>query len=116
MIPPDGLKHKLLDEVINGIPPNTGCEILDGKYTDDEWNDDKNKISNKSEDRDSTSNTMPECDEPSVACTSENESTPVNPELKADLECFGSIEFVITTEKKESSTNFFRFWLRLKMF
>ena len=116
MIRPDGLKHKLLDKVINGIPPNTGCEILDGKYTDDEWNDDKNKISNKSEDRDSTSNTMPECDEPSVACTSENESTPVNPELKADLECFGSIEFVITTEKKESSTNFFCFWLRLKMF
>lgn len=116
MIPPDGLKHKLLDEVINGIPPNTGCEILDGKYTDDEWNDDKNKISNKSEDRDSTSNTMPECDEPSVACTSENESTPVNPELKADLKCFGSIESVITTEKKESSTNFFCFWLRLKMF
>lgn len=59
---------------------------------------------------------MPECDEPSVACTSENESTPVNPELKADLECFCSIESVITTEKKESSTNFFCFWLRLKMF
>ena len=59
---------------------------------------------------------MHECDGPSVACTSENESTPVNPELKADLECFGSIESVITTEKKESSTSFFRFWLRLKMF
>lgn len=36
MIRPDGLKHKLLDKVINGIPPNTGCEILNGKYTDDE--------------------------------------------------------------------------------
>ena len=98
MIPPDGAKRKLLDEVIDGMPPDEGCEVLDGEYTHDEWDDNENENANESEDEDSTSNTVPQNDVLSVACTPENESTPerestpVDPELKADLEYLGRIE------------------------
>ena len=32
MIPPDGVKRKL-DGVLDSVPPNMGCEVLDGKLT-----------------------------------------------------------------------------------
>ena len=48
---------------------------------------------------------MPPSDTPSTTCTPENESTPVDLELKAYLECLSRIESVITAKKKESSFN-----------
>ena len=60
---------------------------------------------------------MPQSDVPSVTCTPESESAPVDPESKADLECLSRIESVIAAEKKKKALLiFFRFWLRLKMF
>ena len=48
MITKDGVKRKLLDEVINSIPPDKGSEIYDEEYTDDEWDDNENKYQNES--------------------------------------------------------------------
>ena len=93
MIPPDSLKCKLLDEVIDGIPPE-GCETLDRGYNDDEWNDYEKENTDESEDEDSNSSLVPESDVPSVACTPEKES--------AHLECLSRIESVITAEKKRN--------------
>ena len=60
MIPPDGVKRKILDEVIDGIPPDEGCEILDGEYSHHKWDDDENLNGNQSEYEDSASNTVPQ--------------------------------------------------------
>ena len=40
MISPDGVKRKLVDEV---IPPDEGCEVLDGVCTDEEWDDNESE-------------------------------------------------------------------------
>lgn len=48
MIAKDGVKRKLLDEVINSIPSDKGSEIYDEEYTDDEWDDNENKYQNES--------------------------------------------------------------------
>ena len=32
MIPPDGVKQKL-DRVVDSVPPDKGCEVLDGEVT-----------------------------------------------------------------------------------
>ena len=32
MIPPDGVKQKL-DGVVDSVPPDKGCEVLDGELT-----------------------------------------------------------------------------------
>ena len=73
MTTPDGVKRKLLDEVIDGIPPEEGCEILDGEYTQDKWDDNENENANESEDEDITSNTVCQSAVSSVAYTPENE-------------------------------------------
>lgn len=49
MIPPDGVKRKIRDEVIDGIPPDEGCEILDEEYSHHKWDDDENLNGNQSE-------------------------------------------------------------------
>lgn len=59
IIPSDGVKRKLLDEVTGGFLPDEGSEILDGEYTDDEWDDDENENANESKDKDSTSTMVP---------------------------------------------------------
>ena len=48
MITKDGVKRKLLDEVIYSIPPDKGSGIYDEEYTDDEWDDNENKYQNES--------------------------------------------------------------------
>ena len=35
MIPPDGIKQKL-DRVVDDVPPDEGCEVLDGELTEEE--------------------------------------------------------------------------------
>lgn len=60
MIPPDGVKRKIRDEVIDGIPPDEGCEILDEEYSHHKWDDDENLNGNQSEYEDSASNTVPQ--------------------------------------------------------
>ena len=37
MIPPDGVKRKL-DGVVERVPPDKGCEVLDGELTH-EWDE-----------------------------------------------------------------------------
>ena len=32
MIPPDGIK-RILDGVVESVPPDKGCEVLDGELT-----------------------------------------------------------------------------------
>ena len=59
IIPPDGVNRKLLDEVIDGIPPDEGCEITDGEYTNDEWNNDVYENANVSEYENSTGIKVP---------------------------------------------------------
>ena len=59
MIPPDSLKRKLLDEVIDSISPEEGCETLDRGYNDDEWDDDEKENADESEDEDSNSSLVP---------------------------------------------------------
>ena len=36
MTPPDGVKGKL-DGIIDSIPTDKACEVLDGEVTDEEW-------------------------------------------------------------------------------
>ena len=100
IIPSDGVKRKLLDEVTGGFLPDEGSEILDGEYTDDEWDDDENENANESKDKDSTSTMVPQSDVLGVACTPENESTPNDSKLKAYLKCLNKIESAITAKKK----------------
>ena len=33
MIPPDGVERKL-DGVVDSVPPDKGCEVLDGEFAD----------------------------------------------------------------------------------
>ena len=43
MIPPDGVKLKF-DGVVDSVPPNKECEVLDGELTHEHWdgNDSEN--------------------------------------------------------------------------
>ena len=38
MIPPDGAKQKL-DGVVDSVPPDKGCESLDGELTHEYWDE-----------------------------------------------------------------------------
>ena len=38
MIPPDSIKQKL-DGVVDSVPPNKGCEVLDRKLNHEKWDE-----------------------------------------------------------------------------
>ena len=38
MIPPDCVKRKL-DGVVESVPPDKGCEVLDGELTHEKWDE-----------------------------------------------------------------------------
>ena len=38
MIPPDGVEQRL-DGVVDSIPPDKGCEVLDGELTHGKWDE-----------------------------------------------------------------------------
>ena len=38
MIPPDCVKRKL-DGVVESVPPDKGCEVLDGELTHKKWDE-----------------------------------------------------------------------------
>ena len=112
MIPPDGVKRKL-DGVVDSVPPDEGCEVLDGEVTDEEW--DENDNENVADSDDEEENVLPQnVSPPEDESMPGNESVPVDPELKADLECLSRIESAINSEKKSSSANLLPFLVRVE--
>ena len=43
MIPPDIVKRKL-DGVVDSVPPDKGCEVLDGELTHQQWDENNSEI------------------------------------------------------------------------
>ena len=81
--------------------------------TDQDW--DENDNENVADSDDEEENLLPKGvpppeDEPMPG----NESVPVDPEFKADLECLNRIESAISSEKKNSSANLLPFLVRVE--
>ena len=109
MIPPEGVKRKL-NEVVDGIPPDEGYEILGGESTDDEWDSDEgeNESEDETNDTEQLSNTQ------MTDNIADNEYASVDPEVEADLACLSRIESVVSMEKKESSGNLLPFFIKIE--
>ena len=50
MIPPDGVKWKL-DGVVDNVPPDECYEVLDGKLTEEEWDENEKETVADSDDQ-----------------------------------------------------------------
>ena len=112
MIPPDGVKRKLC-AAIDSVPTDEGCELLDGDYTDDEYDRNEESDDEGESDNDDQSELRPEPSEAIRKETSDNETTQ-DPEVKADLECLSRIESMISAEKRVSSTHLLPFFVKVE--
>ena len=86
MIPPDGVKRKL-DGVVDNVSPDEGYEVLDGKLTEEEWDENDNETVADSDDEEDITVSKNDVSTPEGESVPESESISVDPELKADLDC-----------------------------
>eukprot|EP00794_Sanderia_malayensis_P015578 gene15578-17152_t len=104
----------ILPGVVDNVPPDEGCEVLDGELTDKEW--DENDNENVADSDDEEDNVLPKNDvpQPEDEPTPGYISDPVDPELNADLECLSRIESAISSGKKSSTANLLSFLIRVE--
>ena len=99
MIPPDGVKRKLVG-VVDGVPPDEGMEVLGGELTDEEYASNSGSESKNEEEEESSVTQVTQKQPPSqTQHKSTVDLSTVDPVLKADLECLNRIESAITAEK-----------------
>ena len=116
MIPPDGIKQKL-DRVVDDVPPDEGCEVLDGELTEEEQDENEKKWEgNYYDEKDITVSENDVPTPPEGKLMPESESISTDPELKADLDCLSRIESAIITQRRKTVLpTFFHFWSELKI-
>ena len=94
--------------MVGSVPPDKGCEVLDGELTGEEWDPRENENADESGGEEKNAwpdeNDVPQPeDEPMLG----NEPVAVDPLLKAELESLSKIEMAINSEKKNTSANLF---------
>ena len=98
--------------MVDNVPPDECYEVLDGKLTEEEW--DENEQETVADSDDQVDITVSENDVSILERESmlESKSIYLDPELKADLDCLNRIESAINTEKKSSFSSLLRFLVR----
>ena len=105
--------------MVGSVPPDEGCEVLDGELTDEEWDPRENENADESggeeqnalSDENDVADVPPSEDKPMPG----NEPVAVDPLLKAELESLSKIEMAFNSEKKITSANLLQFLVRVKI-
>ena len=99
--------------MVGSVPPDEGCEVLDGELPDEEWDPRENENADESgaEEKNVWPDVPPSEDKPMPG----NEPVAVDPLLKAELESLSKIEMAFNSEKKNTSANLLPFLVRVKI-
>ena len=113
IIPPDGVKRKL-DQVVEGVPPDEGFEMMGGDITDDDCDDNDDDDDDDVEEEDIQDAASAEEASTSDEIQLEDNPVHVDPELKVDLDSIARIEDCIRKEKKSSSSQLLPFLVKVE--